>query len=192
MLPDCAEKIKQMVTMQDIAEMYGFAPDSRSKKALCPFHNDRKPSMQIYPGHRGYYCFVCGAGGDCINFVQRLFGLSFIDACKKINDDFLLHLDIDGAADGEARKEAERAYLQRIEQKKRFDEKRKLAHAIFDAAYNRFAFLDILMEENKPLNPKRSVSPEYIYACKHIDEAWNDVQEAADAIRELEKSKTVD
>ena len=45
------------------------------------------PSMKI---DRNYYCFACGAKGDAVNYVAALFGLSQLEAAKKINEDFTL------------------------------------------------------------------------------------------------------
>ena len=185
-IPDCADRIKSAVSMRDVAEMYGLKQDPRSSKIKCPFHNDTKPSMHAYPGSRGYYCFVCGTGGDVINFVQRYFGLNFLNACRKLNDDFQLHLNIDGEMDPVSRKEAERIYRERMERKKQEEAKRKLAQTIYDAAFNRFTFLDLLKEENKPTDPAAPISPDYAYACKYIDSAWQAVQEADQALRELD------
>lgn len=190
-LHDCADKIKSMVTMRDVAEMYGFSTDRRTQKIRCPFHDDNGPSLQVYPGSRGYYCFSCGTGGDVINFVQRLFSINFLDACRKMNDDFQLHLNIEGNMDAETRRAAELAHRARMEKKRRDEERRKLAYTIYDAAYNRFSFLDILMTSNRPTDPNKPISPDYIYAAKNIDAAWNEVQEAADALRKIEKESRV-
>ena len=35
---------------------------------VCPFHNDRNPSMSVNPPRQIYRCFSCGAGGDVITF----------------------------------------------------------------------------------------------------------------------------
>lgn len=41
---------------------------------LCPFHSERTPSLRV---HADYYkCFGCGAGGDCIDFIARIDGIS--------------------------------------------------------------------------------------------------------------------
>ena len=49
-------------------------------KAVCPFHNEKTPSLTVYPndymingkkqGYTSFYCFGCGAGGDIIKFKQ--------------------------------------------------------------------------------------------------------------------------
>ena len=43
----------------------------------CPFHEDRDPSLVIYPQTSSYFCFGCDAGGDVIDFVGRLRGTAF-------------------------------------------------------------------------------------------------------------------
>ena len=59
--------------------------------ALCPFHNDRHPSLYVADDH--YYCFACGEHGDVIDFVGRLFQLSPYDAARKLMADFHLSPD---------------------------------------------------------------------------------------------------
>ena len=58
--------------------------------ACCPFHDDKTPSLKVYDDH--FYCFGCGATGNCTGFVAKLFGLRQIDAAKKISEDFGLGL----------------------------------------------------------------------------------------------------
>lgn len=38
---------------------------------LCPFHNERRPSMHLYPNTRHYHCYGCGAEGDTIDFIKE-------------------------------------------------------------------------------------------------------------------------
>ena len=84
------QEMKERVTARQVAERYGLKV-SRNGMACCPFHNDKHPSMKI---DRNYYCFACGAKGDAVNYVAVLFGLSQLEAAKKINDDFSLNLSI--------------------------------------------------------------------------------------------------
>ena len=186
---DIADAIKATVSMLEVAEYYGFAVNRRTRKIICPFHEDTHPSMHIYAGSKGYHCFVCGTGGDVIDFVMRLFNLSFIDACKKMNEDFRLNLKIGGERTEEEKKEAERAYFERMERRRADEQKRNYLYALYDAAYNRYSFLDILKRENTPKNPNDPVSHDYIYACKHIDGAWHDVENAVDRIRKYENER---
>ena len=53
--------------------------------ALCPFHDDRHPSLML---DQRYYCFGCHAAGDVIDFTARLFGISQRSAARKLAHDF--------------------------------------------------------------------------------------------------------
>jgi DNA primase len=49
---------------------------------LCPFHDDRNPSLRVYPDRQSYRCWSCNAGGDCFTFVMELDRLEFRDALE--------------------------------------------------------------------------------------------------------------
>ena len=51
------EAVKQNVTTRQAAELYGI-PVSRNGMAVCPFHNDKNPSMKL---DRRFHCFGCQA-----------------------------------------------------------------------------------------------------------------------------------
>ena len=90
---DLARQIKEHLTARQVVELYGFHPD-RGGYIQCPFHaGDNHGSLKVYDGNKsGWHCFGCGAGGSAIDFVMRLFGLSFAQACLKLNCDFGLGL----------------------------------------------------------------------------------------------------
>lgn len=184
-----AEAIKDTVSMLEVAEYYGFAVNRRTRKIICPFHEDTHPSMHIYAGSKGYHCFVCGQGGDVIDFVMKLFNLPFIDACKKMDEDFRLNLNIGGERTREEREAAERAYQERLRQKQLDEQNRTYLHALYDAALNRYTYLDRLKIEYAPNDPTGAVSEKYVYACRHIDSAWQDVLDAAAGIRNYEEKR---
>lgn len=186
---DYSEKIKDALTMRQVAEYYGFSVSGKTKKMLCPFHNDSNASLVVYPGDRGYYCYSCNAGGDVINFVQRLFNLDFKDACQKLDEDFHLGLGLNEQKSEEDRKQAEREYRLLMERKeaRRREHERLLCQ--YDIAYNRFTFLDILKMRNRPTRPDKPISDEYVYACQNIDAAWQSVLDAAEQIRIFEQKE---
>ena len=84
------EIVKENVNLREAAELYGIDVN-RYGKALCPFHNDRHPSLYVADNH--FYCFACGEHGDVIGFVGRLFQLSPYDAARKLMADFHLSPD---------------------------------------------------------------------------------------------------
>ena len=93
MTGDMAREIKERVPMVEAAAFYGFHP-SRHGYICCPFHNEKTGSLKIYSGGKsGWHCFGCGRGGSVIDFVMELFGLTFPQACLRLNTDFHLGLD---------------------------------------------------------------------------------------------------
>lgn len=92
MRSDVAAEIRQRVSALQAAEVYGLDPD-RSGFVHCPFHTgDNHGSLKLYPGDRGWHCFGCGAGGDVIDLVRKLFGLTFQQAVVRLDTDFSLGL----------------------------------------------------------------------------------------------------
>ena len=84
------EIVKYGVSCREAAERYGVEVNHYGM-ALCPFHNDRNPSLYVADDH--YHCFACGEHGDVIDFVSKLFQLSLYDAARKLMADFHLSPD---------------------------------------------------------------------------------------------------
>lgn len=87
---DLASEIRRLVTTRKAAEFYGFHPN-RSNFLSCPFHSERTASLKLFDDG-GWRCFGCGEGGSVIDFVMRLFDLSFPQAVIRIDSDFRLGL----------------------------------------------------------------------------------------------------
>lgn len=56
----------------------------RTHVALCPFHDDKNPSMQISGEKQIFKCFVCGTGGSAIRFVELYEHIPFFQAMQKV------------------------------------------------------------------------------------------------------------
>ena len=78
------EAVKDSVTARQAAELYGIHV-GRSGMAVCPFHNDRNPSMKV---DRRFHCFGCQADGDVIDFAARLIDFGKKVAAEKLAADF--------------------------------------------------------------------------------------------------------
>lgn len=78
------EAVKQSVTTRQAAEHYGIRVN-RNGMCVCPFHNDKNPSMKI---DRRFHCFGCQADGDVIDFVSRLHGTGTKEAALMLAQDF--------------------------------------------------------------------------------------------------------
>ena len=83
------DAVKQSVTTRQAEVMYGLKI-RRNNMASCPFHNDRTPSMKV---DKRFHCFGCGADGDVIDFVSRLYGISGLEAAQKTASDFGISYD---------------------------------------------------------------------------------------------------
>ena len=78
------QRVKQSVTTRQAASFYGLKV-GRNDMCLCPFHDDRNPSMKV---DARFHCFACNADGDVIDFVSRLFNCSLYEAATKLAADF--------------------------------------------------------------------------------------------------------
>ena len=105
MREDVFQLCRERVSAEEAARFYGYAPDRRGK-ILCPFHPDKHPSLSF---HRGFFrCWSCGASGSAIDFAARLFGLTPLEAVRKLNGDLGLDLPLDREPDPEERERARR------------------------------------------------------------------------------------
>lgn len=86
---DYIPNIKAMLDVREVFEYYGIQVD-RKGFASCPFHSERTASCKVYKD--GFKCFGCGEHGDVIDFMQKYFNFGKYDACKRLNDDFGLHI----------------------------------------------------------------------------------------------------
>lgn len=89
------ESVKAAATVRQAAEHYGLKI-GQGNMVCCPFHADRTPSMKLNEDY--FYCFGCGAHGDVIDLVAKLFNLSSYDAAKKLAYDFGIDPDKPPAA----------------------------------------------------------------------------------------------
>lgn len=80
--------IENLKNIVDIADVVGsYIPLKKSGAnfvCVCPFHNDKHPSMSISPSKGIYHCFSCKAGGDAIKFVMEYEKLGYVEAIEKL------------------------------------------------------------------------------------------------------------
>lgn len=65
-----AKMLSKKIKITDIAKKYGLKV--RREKAICPFHDDKNPSLSLSNEKGVFYCFGCRSKGDIITFVRML------------------------------------------------------------------------------------------------------------------------
>ena len=80
------EEIEKIRRSNDIVDTIGsYLPLVQKGKnyfAVCPFHDDHSPSMSISKDKQIFKCFVCGASGNVITFVEDYLNISFMEAIE--------------------------------------------------------------------------------------------------------------
>lgn len=81
-------ELKRGVSLSQYVQIAGIELRQQGTRlvGLCPFHADTTPSFFIFPDQR-FKCFGCQERGDVIDFIQKLYGLSFPDALKHLGID---------------------------------------------------------------------------------------------------------
>lgn len=86
-LADLKTKIMDEIPITAVVGDYlSLTRRGTSTLAVCPFHDDHSPSMNVSDDRRYYKCFACGAGGNAIDFVMNYKNLDFVEAMKEISE----------------------------------------------------------------------------------------------------------
>ena len=70
----------------------------RSHVAVCPFHQEKTPSLHLDIARGLYHCFGCGKGGDVFRFVEETQGLDFNEAVELLARQAGLQIEADPGA----------------------------------------------------------------------------------------------
>ena len=104
-------KIKDAVSIVDVINHYiSVQKKGKNYEAVCPFHDDHDPSLKIDADKQRFKCFVCGEGGDCVEFVKKYKEINDIAYKNKSNSEKIAiaineiidicHLDIEKLKEG--------------------------------------------------------------------------------------------
>jgi DNA primase len=84
------QTIERIIESNDIVDVISeYVALKRSGKGymgVCPFHNDKGPSMSVSQDKQLFHCFGCGASGNVLGFIMRIRNMDFIDALKYLGD----------------------------------------------------------------------------------------------------------
>ncbi len=76
------QEIKQRLSIETVLKHYGLQANPNNM-LKCPFHEEKEPSLKIYPNTNTFNCFGCKANGDAIEFIQLKEKCNKHEALKK-------------------------------------------------------------------------------------------------------------
>ena len=81
-------ELKARHPLGDVVEAAGVVlrGKGRVRQGVCPFHQEGEGSFTVYGDSQRYYCFGCGAGGDVLDFMGRMEGLTLPEAIQRLGD----------------------------------------------------------------------------------------------------------
>ena len=144
--------VKTSINTREAATRYGVEVN-RHGKALCPFHNDRHPSLFVDDDH--YHCYACGEHGDVIDFTAKLFGLKLYEAAQKLAYDF-------GITQG---KPPDKATLEKQNRKSEAQRLRENEKLCFSALMEYYKLLQVWMAVYAPRTPEDDIDSRFTEAC---------------------------
>jgi len=176
MIPaEIVDEIKRNVTVRDVALKYGlhFNCDGFT---CCPFHGEKAPSMKLYDGDRGFYCFGCHTGGSAIDLVMKLNGQTFSQAVRQINDDFNLGLQLDRKLSAQENLRAAQVASERKRQANIQAQKKREIESILNDLACRYLFLLQLADQYRPSRKSHEFSPQWCYAMDQLPAARDEYE----------------
>ena len=89
--------LKARHPLAEVVEAAGVKLQGRGRvrQGVCPFHDEAEPSFTVYGDSERWYCFGCGLGGDVLDFVQRVEGVTLPEAIRRLD---MGHWPVSGAA----------------------------------------------------------------------------------------------
>ena len=83
--PESIQRLIEQTDIVDVVSRYvNLKRSGRNFVGICPFHDDKNPSMSVSPELNIYHCFTCKAGGNAINFIKEYEKLNFPEAVEKL------------------------------------------------------------------------------------------------------------
>lgn len=165
-------EIEEIKSRIDIVELVGgytqLKKAGRNYKGLCPFHSEKTPSFMVSPEKQIWRCFgACNEGGDVFSFIEKIEGLSFGEAIKKL---------------------ADQAGVKLVNRSYEKDDRKNILHSANEIAadyYNEQLIKDVGKEARNYLIKKRGLSAETI---KGFRLGYSTTEKGA-LIKELQKHK---
>lgn len=174
------DEIKRRLSCRELLEMNGIEV-SRKNKCRCAFHDDTKPSMQVYDD--GVHCYSCGAHTDVIGLAEQLYSVNTAEAIR-------ITAELAGiAAVSDTKEYAERARTARMKAKQR-DTTIEALKRSYDKLLAEFVRLEQNKSEYAPRSPNDTdLHPLFREALTRLDYVGYALQQCEWMILDAEKAR---
>lgn len=96
---DLKERVRAAFDIVDVIGSHlELRPQGRAFVASCPWHNDKRPSLQVNPQRQTWKCWVCNIGGDVFSYVMQRDGVDFSEALKTLAEKAGIEIKASGKA----------------------------------------------------------------------------------------------
>ena len=172
--------IKSRLSCSELLAMHGYSV-SRQNKCRCAFHDDTKPSMQVYDD--GVHCYSCGAHTDVIGLAEQLYSVSTAEAIR-----------ITAELAGIAASDNTRDYKRKADTiRQKADERKQTINALNTSYYKllaEFARLEQNKSEYAPRSPNETdLHPLFREALARLDYVGYALQQCEWMILDAEKAR---
>ena len=105
------DEIRNLANIVDVVSTYvHLKKQGKTYTGLCPFHNDKNPSLKVSEEKQIYKCFVCNAGGNVFNFLMQYKSISFIEAVQEVAEHLGIKLELEKGSSSIINSELEELY----------------------------------------------------------------------------------
>lgn len=89
------QRVIEAAKIEEVVKEY--YPDLQKEgsryKLCCPVHNEKTPSFVVTPARNMFYCFGCGVGGNCIDFLMKVVGMDFVQAMEHLAKKYNIQIE---------------------------------------------------------------------------------------------------
>lgn len=180
---DVTEFIRNRVSARDAGVALGLNVD-RNGRCACPVHHGKDRNCRLSKGEKGFYCFVCHAGGDVIALVRAVQECDFPTALRWIDGTFRLGLPLDRKLTRDEQERIREAAEKRKKERQVREMLSAMRYELYLTASKLAADLQTQAETHRPLEPWDEWDEKFVESLKLESEAIQTAEEIFASIQE--------
>ena len=90
---DTIKKLKNIIPIRSVLDRLNLKRSGSNYHCISPAHQDDTASMSVNEKENYFHCFGCGIGGTVIDLYMNLYGISFIEASRRLANDYDIPFD---------------------------------------------------------------------------------------------------